>query len=55
METTKREKWEEVAKQVAAIKDVTPFEMGVLAGLSSKYDFRDRNDSQKAVPQQDLA
>lgn len=48
----KREKkWEKMAQQVVELKEVTPFELGVLAGLSSKYDFRSM-DNQTNQPQQ---
>ena len=33
-----KEQWEELARKVKAVK-ITKFELGVLAGLSSKYDF----------------
>ena len=33
-----KEQWTELARKVKATK-VTDFELGVLAGLSSKYDF----------------
>ena len=33
-----KEQWEELARKVKAAK-ITKFELGVLAGLSSKYDF----------------
>ena len=33
-----KEQWEEIARKVKAVK-ITKFELGVLAGLSSKYDF----------------
>ena len=35
-----KEQWMELARKVKATK-VTDFELGVLAGLSSKYDFRE--------------
>lgn len=35
-----KKKWEELVKKVKEV-DVTPFELGVVAGLSSKYDFRE--------------
>ena len=35
-----KEQWTELARKVKATK-ITAFELGVLAGLSSKYDFRE--------------
>lgn len=35
-----KEQWTELAHKVKATK-ITAFELGVLAGLSSKYDFRE--------------
>ena len=35
-----KEAWTELARKVKATK-ITAFELGVLAGLSSKYDFRE--------------
>ena len=33
-----KNKWEELAKQIKGT-EITTFELGVIAGLSSKYDF----------------
>ena len=36
----KKEFWESFARKIVDLKEVTPFEMGVLAGMSVKYDFQ---------------
>lgn len=36
----KKEMWEKFAEKIRNMKEVTPFEMGVLAGMSVKYDFQ---------------
>ena len=38
--TMKKEFWESFARKIVDLKEVTPFEMGVLAGMSVKYDFQ---------------
>ena len=41
-----KEQWEELARKVKAVK-ITKFELGVLAGLSSKYDFSEFSAKQE--------
>ena len=43
-----KEQWTELARKVKETK-VTDFELGVLAGLSSKYDFREFAATQESA------
>lgn len=47
-----KEKWETLAKKIKSL-DISEFELGVIAGLSSKYDFSEflRSSSDKKKDQ----